>query len=394
VDPYVTDWLNLIVRFVHVVTGIAWIGASFYFIWLDNHLENPPEWKKEKGIKGDLWAIHGGGFYEVAKYELAPPVLPDILHWFKWEAYSTWISGFYLLALMYYVGAETYLIDTRVADISQWQAIGIGLGVIFGSWIIYDLLCRSPLAKSALFLGLGLLAFVALLAFGLSQVFSPRGAYMHVGAVIGTIMAGNVYSVIIPSQKALVDAVEAGGKPDPAWAAKAKLVSTHNTYLTLPVIFIMISSHYPMTYNHEFSWAILIALIIITALARHYFVLRHKNNHQPLLMAGVIGATLVLAYVIAPTRDKIEAASPVAFDPSLSVDSIIKQRCATCHSATPTDEVFRIAPSGVILDTPDDIERWARRIIVRTVVNKDMPMINKTDMTDEERRYLNEKLGK
>ncbi|MBL4680837.1 MAG: urate hydroxylase PuuD [Pseudomonadales bacterium] len=393
-DPYITDWLNLIIRFIHVVTGIAWIGASFYFIWLDNHLENPPEWKKEKGIKGDLWAIHGGGFYEVAKYELAPPVLPDILHWFKWEAYSTWISGFFLLALMYYVGAETYLIDPRVANISQAQAIGIGLGAIFGSWIIYDLLCRSPLAKSSLFLGLVLLISVGLLAFGLSQVFSPRGAYMHVGAVIGTIMAGNVFRVIIPSQKALVAAVEAGGRPDPAWAAKAKLVSTHNTYLTLPVIFIMISSHYPMTYNHEFAWAILIAIILITALARQYFVLRHKNNHQPFLMAGVIVATLILAYVIAPSRDKAEATSPVSFDPSLSVETIIKQRCATCHSATPTDEVFRIAPSGVILDTPDDIERWAAQIIARTVVNKDMPMINKTDMTDEERLYLNEKLGK
>jgi len=393
VDPYLTDWLNLILRFIHVVTGIAWIGASFYFIWLDNHLENPPEWKKEKGIKGDLWAVHGGGFYEVAKYELAPPVMPETLHWFKWEAYSTWISGFFLLALMYYLGAETYLIDPGVADISQTQAIGIGLGAIFGSWVVYEILFRSPLAKNAFLLGLILLILVGLLGFALSEVLSPRGAYIHVGAVIGTIMVGNVFRVIIPSQKALVAAVEAGGKPDPSWAAKAKLVSTHNTYLTLPVIFIMISSHYPMTYNHELAWLILIVLILITAIARHYFVLRHKDNNQPILITFAIVMTLLLAYVIAPTRNVAEVNAPVIFDPSLSVDGIIKQRCATCHSVKPTDEVFKIAPLGVVLDTPEEIKRWSSRIIARTVVNRDMPMINKTQMTEEERRYLSVQLG-
>jgi len=398
-DPYIADWLNLIVRFVHLVTGIAWIGASFYFIWLDNHLENPPQWKKDTGIKGDLWAIHGGGFYEVAKYELAPPILPQTLHWFKWEAYATWISGFLLLSLMYYVGAETYLIDNRVSTLSSVQATSIGMGVIFGSWFFYDLLCRSPLAKNAPLLGIILLCFVAILAYGLTQTFSARGAYIHVGAVMGTIMAGNVFRVIIPAQKALVSAVETGGQPDPAWAAKAKLVSTHNTYLTLPVIFTMMSNHYPMTYNHSYAWLILVCIIVITAVARQYFVLRHKKVNKPLLLIGAILATGLLAYLIMPDRTVINrpiTKSPVSTaltNSELSGAVIIKKRCATCHSETPNDDVFLIAPNGVVLDNLDDIRKWGPRIRARVVDSEDMPLLNKTEMTGAERQFIGEWLN-
>jgi len=274
-DAYITDWLNLIIRFAHLVTGIAWIGASFYFIWLDNHLESPPDWKKQKGIKGDLWAIHGGGFYEVAKYELAPQVMPTTLHWFKWEAYTTWLTGFMLLSLMFYVGADSYLIDKRIAEISQFQAIAIGIASIVIGVGIYEILVRSQLKDNAAILAIILILLISALSYGLVQVFSARGAYMHIGAVIGTMMAGNVFFGIIPAQKELVNAVEKGTAPDPKYGLNAKLRSTHNTYATLPVIFIMISNHYPMTFNHHMNWLVLVAIIFITAAVRQYFVLRH-----------------------------------------------------------------------------------------------------------------------
>lgn len=388
-DPYITEWLNLLLRFLHVITGIAWIGASFYFIWLDNHLENPPQWKVDKGIKGDLWAVHGGGFYEVAKYRLAPPVMPQTLHWFKWEAYTTWITGFFLLTLMYYVGAESYLIDKRVADLTQWQAIGIGLGAIIGGWFIYDYLCNTKLAANGALLGFILLMLATALAYGLTQVFSARDAYIHMGAVIGTIMAGNVFRTIIPAQQALVAAVEAGGAPDPQWGVKAKLRSTHNTYTTLPLIFIMISNHYPITYNHPFNWAILVAIIIITAVARQYFVLRHTGINKPFILVGASLATLVLAITTAPTplinkhktnQNKFSHAVNV-----VKVEQVIKSRCSSCHSTTPTDDVFQVAPGGVQLDDITAMQQWAPRIKARTVDATDMPFMNKTGMTKEER---------
>ncbi|MFT6772148.1 MAG: putative membrane protein, partial [Congregibacter sp.] len=214
-ETYIVDWISLIVRWLHVITGIAWIGASFYFMWLDNSLEEPPQWKKDKGIKGDLWAVHGGGIYEVAKYQGAPEKMPDHLHWFKWEAYSTWLTGMVLLAVIYYLGAESYLIDRRVADLSSWQAITLGLSFLVGSWLAYTVLCVSPLAKNGWLLAAVLLIFGGGLAWGLSQFFSGRGAYIHFGAIIGTIMVGNVFQVIMPGQRKLVGALEAGEAPNP-----------------------------------------------------------------------------------------------------------------------------------------------------------------------------------
>jgi len=387
-DPYITEWLNLIIRFAHLITGIAWIGASFYFVWLDNHLEKPPAWKDEKGISGDLWAIHGGGFYEVAKYKLAPPQMPTTLHWFKWEAYTTWITGFLLLSLMFYVGADAYLIDKRVADLTQFEAIAIGIGSIVVGVGSYELLVRTKLKNHGLLLGIILILLATALSYGLTQVFSARGAYMHIGAIIGTIMAGNVFFGIMPSQRALVKAVEEGTRPDPAYGLNAKLRSTHNTYTTLPILFIMISNHYPMTYNHQANWIILVAIILITAAVRQYFVLRHFGKQKPMILVGAVIATVGLAYAIAPKKLAIDNAEQQAQVSITQVQQIIEQRCASCHSDKPTDEVFTVAPGGVIFNDMTAISQWAPRIKARTIDSHDMPFMNKTQMTDEERQTL------
>ena len=386
IESYIVDWIQLIFRWLHLITGIAWIGASFYFVWLDNSLENPPQWKQDKGIKGDLWAIHGGGIYEVAKYSLAPEQMPTHLHWFKWEAYTTWLTGMVLLIVIYYFGADAYLIDKRVADLSQWQAIGIGVAYLSAGWIFYELLCRSPLGKNAYVIGTILILAAVAIAYSLTHLFSGRGAYIHMGAIIGTIMVGNVFRVIMPSQRALVAAIEKGEAPDPAWGQRAKLHSTHNTYLTLPLLFIMISNHYPMTYASSYNWLILLVIMAITAVARQYFVLAHKKINRPVILIGAGFATLILAIAMAPKPVTTEPGESVASN--TQVQQIIESRCSSCHSATPTDEVFTVAPGGVILDSLDDLKRWAERIKARSVDTHDMPFMNKTDMTDEERQVL------
>ena len=387
-DPYINEWLNLVIRFAHLITGIAWIGASFYFVWLDNHLETPPQEKADKGIGGDLWAIHGGGFYEVAKYKLAPPNIPETLHWFKWEAYTTWITGFLLLTLMFYVGAESYLIDKRVADLSQMQAILLGVGSIVVGVGIYEFLVRTKLRNHGLILGLILLVVATALSYGLTQIFSARGAYMHMGAIIGTIMAGNVFFGIMPSQRALVKAVEEGKAPDPAYGLNAKVRSTHNTYTTLPIIFIMISNHYPMTFNHSANWLVLMVIILITAAVRQYFVLRHFGKQKPLILVASVVATVVLAVAIAPRSVELSAAQQQQVVTNGEVMQIIEQRCGTCHAETPTDDIFTIAPAGIVFSDIDTIKQWGPRIQARVIDAKDMPFMNKTAMTDDERMRL------
>ena len=387
-DPYINEWLNLVIRFAHLITGIAWVGASFYFVWLDNHLETPPQEKADKGIGGDLWAIHGGGFYEVAKYKLAPPKMPATLHWFKWEAYTTWITGFLLLSLMFYVGAESYLIDKRVADLTQWQAIGLGLGSIVVGVGIYELLVRTKLRNHGIILGLILFVVATALSYGLTQIFSARGAYMHMGAIIGTIMAGNVFFGIMPSQRALVKAVEEGKAPDPVYGLNAKVRSTHNTYTTLPIIFIMISNHYPMTFNHSANWLVLMAIVLITAAVRQYFVLRHFGKQKPLILVASVVATIVLAVAIAPRSVEISAEQLKQEVTDSQVTQIIEQRCGTCHAENPTDDIFTIAPAGLVFSNIDTIKQWGPRIQARVIDAKDMPFMNKTEMTDEERTQL------
>jgi len=387
-DPYINEWLNLVIRFAHLITGVAWIGASFYFVWLDNHLENPPQWKKDKGIGGDLWAIHGGGFYEVAKYKLAPEKMPTTLHWFKWEAYTTWITGFLLLSLMFYVGAESYLIDPRVQELSQWQAIGLGLGAIAVGVGSYEILVRTKLKDHGLVLAIILFVFFTALSYGLTQVFSARGAYMHMGAILGTIMAGNVFFGIMPSQRALVKAVENGVTPDAKYGLNAKLRSTHNTYITLPVLFIMISNHYPITYNHSANWLVLMAIIVITATVRQYFVLRHFGKQKPLVLVSAAVATILLAYAIAPTSVELTAEQKQQTVSNEQVVQIIENRCSSCHSDNNTDDIFTSAQAGVIFSEITSIKQWAPRIQARVIDAKDMPFMNKTQMTDEERDTL------
>ncbi|WP_077286693.1 urate hydroxylase PuuD [Cognaticolwellia aestuarii] len=393
-DPYLNEWLNLVIRFAHLITGIAWIGASFYFVWLDNHLQKPPQEKADKGIGGDLWAIHGGGFYEVAKYKLAPPKIPSTLHWFKWEAYTTWITGFLLLSLMFYVGAETYLIDKRVADLTQLQAIVLGMGSIVVGVGIYETLVRTKLRNHGIILGIILLLVATGLAYGLTQIFSARGAYMHMGAIIGTIMAGNVFFGIMPSQRALVNAVKAGTAPDPAYGLNAKVRSTHNTYTTLPILFIMISNHYPMTFNHSANWLVLMAIILITAAVRQYFVLRHFGQQKPLILVASVLATIVLAFAIAPRSVELTPMQQQQVVTDTQVKQIIAQRCGSCHSETPSDAIFTIAPAGLVFSNISSIKQWGPRIKARVIDARDMPFMNKTGMTEQERSQLASWLAK
>ncbi len=381
---YITDWLNLVIRFLHVITGIAWIGASFYFIWLDNALREPPEWKKQKGIKGDVWAIHGGGIYEVAKYQLAPEVMPKTLHWFKWEAYSTGITGFLLLSLIYYVGANTYLIDSAKAAINPWLGVLIGISALLSGWFIYDYLCKTALVNKGFYFALTMVVILTTYTFILSSVFSDRAAYIHIGAMIGIAMVLNVFTVIMPSQRALVKAIEQGEQPNEQLALNAKLRSTHNNYATLPVIFIMISNHYPMTYGNKYGWLVLAAIIAITMWARHFFNLKHKEIIKPSILATAALAFIVLIWLLAPIK-------PQASNTTVTTDQamqIVQQRCMACHSSHPTDNVFTVAPAGVMFDNAGQITQWAARIKARAVDSKDMPFMNKTQITDQERAML------
>ncbi len=386
-SAYILDWLNLLFRWLHVITAIAWIGSSFYFIWLDNSLEEPSPENKKKGFGGQLSSVHAGGFYEIGKYKLAPPVMPDNLHWFKWEAYSTWLTGFFLFALMFYVGAESYLIDPNKSQLSPPLAIAMSLFILIGGWFIYDGLCKSPLAKQTWLLALFLISLIGALSWGLEQIISDRAAYLHIGALIGTCMAGNVFRIIMPGQRAMVKAIEAGKQPDVKYASASKLRSVHNNYLTLPVIFIMISNHYPMTYTHPHSWAVLIAIIMIGAFARHFFNLRHKGITKPSILISATVALAVLAWVIAPTQKPLQTSAAIEVT-NEQVLSIIKQRCSSCHATQNTDSMFTAAQAGVILENMDQIRQWAPRIEARSVLSNDMPFMNRTNMTDQEREYL------
>jgi uncharacterized membrane protein len=388
--PYGLEWLNLLVRWLHIITGIAWIGASFYFVWLDNTIKPPAPGSElaNKGVAGELWAVHGGGFYNPQKYLVAPAELPKELHWFKWEAYSTWLSGFALLFIVYYLNAQAMMVDRSVADLTSWQAVGIGLGSLVVGWLVYDLLCKSPLGKRDLLFGLVIFAFLVGSAYVLTHLLSGRAAYLHIGAMIGTIMVANVAHVIIPGQRRMVNAMMAGQKPDPVYGIRAKQRSVHNNYFTLPVLFLMISNHYAMTYRQEHAWAVLAVIMAAGVLIRHFFNLRHKGRIEWKYPAAGVALLAVLAVLIAPH-------APVAPQPGVDtaaqftqVKSIVDQRCVACHSAHPTQPGFATAPAGVMLDSPELVAQHAARIYQQTVQLKAMPLANLTNMTDAERAQV------
>ena len=382
-DPYVTDWLNLLTRWLHVVAGIVWIGSSFYFIALDNHLRPPKdERERDAGIGGETWEIHGGGFYNIKKYLVAPRVLPETLHWFKWEAYTTWLSGFALMIVLYYLNADTYLIDKSVADLSTAEAVAISIGLLAAAWLVYDALCRV-LGSRPFVLAAALLSLITLAAWGVSHLFSGRATYLQIGAMLGTMMVGNVFFVIIPAHWELVRAKQDGRDPDPAANARGKLRSVHNNYLTLPVVFTMLSNHFPFTYGHSYSWLILVVLLVIGAWVRHFFNLRHMGRTVWAIPVTAAIAIAVLAILIRPQNESAAGTPAVHF---AQVARIVDQRCIACHSQHPTK--VDAAPRGVKLDTPEEIRAQASAIEQQAVQTRAMPLGNVTGMTQSERDLL------
>jgi uncharacterized membrane protein len=372
-EAYLLEWLSLLLRWTHVIVAVAWIGASLYFIWLDNHLE--PASRPE--LAGELWAIHGGGFYRVEKYRLGPAAMPAHLHWFKWEAYWTWMTGFALLATVYYANAELYLVDPAVMPLGKWTAIGISLALLIGGLLLYEGLCRSPLGKHDLLLSGIIFLILVFTAWGLMQVFSARGAFIHFGAILGTIMVANVAHVIIPGQRRMVEAIRAGREPDPHDGFMGKQRSVHNTYFTLPVVFTMISGHYPMTWN----WLVLVALTLAGALIRVWFVMRHKGRAPAWVwILGVVFIGIAVALVAprakGPQTAKFEEIKP-----------IIDARCVACHAERPRFAGIAEAPKGVKLDTEERIRAQGAKIR-ETVRARAMPPGNLTHITDEERALI------
>ena len=392
---YTLDWLNLVVRWLHLIVGIAWIGASFYFVWLDNSIRpsKPGSDLEKKGVAGELWAVHGGGFYNPQKYLVAPPELPQDLHWFKWEAYTTWLSGFALLLIVYYFNAQAMMIDKSVADLSSWQAIGIGIGALVLGWTVYDLLCRSPLGRHDGWLGAVVFILLVAAAYALAHLLSGRAAYIHVGAMIGTIMVANVLMVIIPGQRKMVAAMQRGEMPDPIHGKRGKQRSVHNNYFTLPVLFLMISNHFSMTYSHAHSWLVLAAIMAAGVLIRHFFNLRHKGR----IVWGypLAGTVLLLAVAVAiapaPRVTKSSTTGVITGATAITVADIrpvIEQRCVSCHAAQPTQPGFATAPVGVMLDTPALLRQHAARVYQQTVQSRAMPLGNLTGMTEDERALI------
>ena len=382
------DWLSLIFRWLHVIAGISWIGTSFYFIFLDLSLRkhaNLPE-----GVGGESWNVHGGGFYLMRKYTVAPAELPKELHWFKYEAYFTWISGFALLAIIYYWGAESYLIDKSVLDLTQTEAVLTSVGFLAAGWIIYDLLCRSPFSSHPLLLSAAVFVLIAFSAYFLTHLFSGRAAFVHVGAMVGSIMVGNVFFIIIPNQKKVVKSLLAGEEPDPRLGEQGKHRSTHNNYLTLPVILMMISQHYPMLYDNDNSWLVVTLILLVGGTIRHFFNLMHTG--RPIMSlrwqwpsAAVMMALLIVYLSWQPAEDPSAKVSvPSAGD----VVAIAQARCASCHAVKTTDPDVEKAPGGVILETAADLRKHSARVLKQTVRSKAMPLGNKTKMTDAERKAL------
>jgi uncharacterized membrane protein len=384
---YTTDWLDLVFRWFHVIAAIVWIGTSFYFVALDNHLREPErESDREEGVRGESWEIHGGGFYVIRKYLVAPPRLPKPLHWYKWEAYWTWLSGFALFSVLYYADARLRLIDPGVADLDPWQAILISIGLLVAAWLVYDLACRL-LADRQLLLGAVILGLVTATAYGVGELYSTRAAYLQIGAMLGTIMVANVFFVIIPGHWELVRAKEAGRDSDPQPGIVGKQRSVHNNYLTLPVLFSMLAGHFSFTYGRDDAWAVLVALMTIGAVIRHYFNRRHAGETLWWIPVGCAAGIAAIAVWLRPAG--APAAKPGAGAiPIAQVQQVVAARCQPCHSQQPTYSGITAPPGGVALDTPAEIAARAAEIGRVAVSSRFMPLGNATRMTQEERDLL------
>mgnify|MGYP000993610919 CR=1 FL=1 len=382
---YAADWVNILTRWFHLIVGIGWIGTSFFFIALD------VSFRKEAGsgadVHGTAWLVHGGGFYHVDKYTVAPATLPERLQWYRWEAYLTFVSGLVLLSVQYWLNARAYLIDPKVMELLPWQAVAISISALAFGWFAYDRICRSALGRTTLPLAAVVFALIVGAAFGFTHVFSGRGAFIHVGAFVGTIMAANVFAVIIPNQRRLVAQLIAGETPDPAYGAIARQRSVHNTYLTLPVLLMMVSNHYPVLTNHPQSWLIVALILVIGGPIRH-FVVRHEAGDSFATIAwapGLAALGLVAALVMTAPKAGTTLSGGVS---DAEVVAITTKHCIMCHSAKPTHEAFTEPPKGVTLGTAADIARFAPLIKVQAIDTDAMPLGNETGITDAERATL------
>ena len=389
-----TEWLEFVVRWIHVITATAWIGSSFYFIALDLGL------KKNKnlpyGVTGEEWQVHGGGFYNIQKYNIAPPNLPKDLIWFKWESYSTWLSGFFLLAIVYYGGADLYLIDTEIAEINNFQAIAISLCSILFGWIIYNTACKSALGKNSNLLLLLLFFFLLFLSWFYTSIFSGRAAFLHLGSITATLMTANVFFIIIPNQKIVVSDLKAGRKPDPKFGIIAKQRSTHNNYLTLPVIFFMLSNHYPLAFASELNWAIAPLVFLLGVSIRHYFNTYHATKKKLywtwiitfLIFAAIIGLSSYKKNnldISENVNDLERIYSLEIAELNNEVHDIISARCTMCHAREPLWDGYLHAPKGFVIENKEDIKRYARQVYVQSALSKAMPPNNISYMEDIER---------
>ncbi|MFZ4406265.1 MAG: urate hydroxylase PuuD [Paracraurococcus sp.] len=399
-DPYLHEWGSMLLRWLHVLAGMAWIGTSFYFMHIDAMMKADHDIPGGKG--GQMWEVHGGGFYQVRKWLVAPSSLPPDLLWHKWEAYTTWLSGFCLLAWVYYGASDLFLIDPAVADIGPATAAGIGIGALVLGWVVYDQLCKSKIGQNEVLLAGICFGFVMLLALFFQQVFSGRGAIIHTGAVLATWMAGNVAMIIIPNQRKSIAALVAGQEPDPAYGRAGKTRSTHNNYLTLPVLFLMLANHYPIIWSTPFAFVIVGLILVAGAMIRHFYNVRHHAGGNPWWTWGVAALCIVLAALISLTsspsgRERLGLAAidppaatlphGVAAPPAQVVDIVIG-RCSMCHAAEPVWAGIPIAPKGVRLDTPEHIARAAPAIRSQVVMSHAMPPNNITNLEPEERRVL------
>ncbi len=375
------EWINFALRWTHVIAGIAWIGSSFYFVHLDSSLKKRPG--LPEGAGGEAWQVHGGGFYNMVKYLVAPERMPEDLTWFKWEAYATWLSGMALLCVLYYAGASIYMIDPLTLNLSPWAAVTISIALLAVGWLAYNALCRSPLGNDDVKLAAVGYVFLVFLAWLSTQIFSGRGAYMQMGALIGTMMVANVAMVIIPNQRKVVKALIAGETPDPRLGAEAKQRSMHNNYLTLPVLFVMIANHYPLSFASRWNWVILAIVLVVGAVIRHFYNTRHKGLPSPWWTWGVAVAGMLVVVFLSmagPSHAERAAAAPAQPATFADVSAIVTSHCSMCHAQEPLQPGIGEPPKGIVLDTPEAVRLNAREVYLAAAATDFMPPAGVADI--------------